>query len=114
MASNKIDASKVVWLAPETLHREQLAKALAKESDPDKVAEILASRPANGEFREHLGDEPVDGPDGSRMIAPKWGDLVVWVDDAPDTTEGDGSNEGHFERYKGEEADYRPTVRKDA
>ncbi len=39
---------------------------------------------------------------------PLNGDLVVWVDDAPDDP-ADGT--GHFELYEGDEADYEYSTR---
>lgn len=109
MASRKIDAEKVVWLAPETLHRQALAEKLAGEDDPDRIADLLVEhQTTDGQYREYLGDEPVEGPDGTTVLAPKYGDLIVWVDDSPDNQE---DNEGHFERYDGDEADYRPLKR---
>jgi len=102
----KIDAEKVVWLAPETLRREELAEKLAKANDPEKIQEILAEvQTWQGEFREHKGHDIVDGPEGTTALGAVYGDLVVWVDDTPDDRT---DNTGHFERYSGDVADYTP------
>jgi hypothetical protein len=102
----KIDAENVIWLAPETLHREELAERLAKVSDPQEIQEILAETQTwEGEYRELKGEEVVDGPDGTTVIAPVFGARVVWVDDTPDDRT---DNTGHFERYTGDVAAYSP------
>jgi hypothetical protein len=101
----KVDQASVVWLAPETLHQEDLAERLAEVDDPADALAILNERPTEGEYREYLGDELGDGPDGTTVMVPIYGDLLVWVDEAPDDEE-DGT--GHFVRYDGDEADYEP------
>lgn len=103
--ARRLDQASVVWLAPETLHQENLAERLADVDDPDEVLAILNERPTQGQYREYLGEELGDGPDGTTVKVPVYGDLVVWVDEAPDDKE-DG--EGHFERYSGDEEDYEP------
>lgn len=109
--AKQIDPGTVVWFAPESVGQQALAERLAVASDPDEVREILNSRPTTGQYRELLGDELVDGPEGTTVKGPVYGDLVVWVDDAPDDDE-DGA--GHFERYSGDEADYKPKVKAEA
>lgn len=103
--SQKVDPQDVVWLAPETLAREALAEELAQTDDVDEILELLRDAPTTGQYRELEGSEVVDGPGGTTVIAPIYGDLVVWVDEAPSDSE-DGS--GHFERYSGPEEEYEP------
>ena len=74
--AKKIDASKVAWIPPEVLDR------------------------AQGEYREVL--EPVVK---DNQTVQQYGDLVQWVDEAPDDPE-DGS--GHFVTFDGDKGDYQP------
>lgn len=104
-----VDAEKVAWFAPETLRQQALAEQLATETDPEKIRELLIAAPTDGQYRYVSGEEVVDGPQGTTVIAPSFGSLVQWVDDTPDDRE---DNTGHFELYTGDEAEYRAIVQK--
>jgi hypothetical protein len=114
MARRRVAAEKVVWHAPETLNQTELAERLAGAETPEEALEILNTRPTVGEFRvveEALA--PQEGPEGTTVLGPKYGDLVVWVDEAPDDKE-DGS--GHFETYDADKhgEEYAPVFRGEA
>jgi hypothetical protein len=107
VASRKaVDPDKVVWLAPETLRQQELAEALAKAKTPEDALTLLQERPTRGEYREIVGTEPVEIADGTTALAPVYGDRLVWVDDAPGE---DDKGAGHYERFSGEDAEYKPT-----
>jgi hypothetical protein len=108
--SQKLDENTVGWHAPETLGQSELADRLAAASSPEEALEILNSRPTVGQFRVlEDANALVDGPDGTTVRGPKWGDLAVWVNENPDDRE---DNAGHFELYdEGRHGSpYTPTV----
>jgi len=86
-----------------------MADLLASAGTPEEVREAFAGYTPQGEYREVTGEDVVDGPQGTTVIAPKYGRLVQWVDDAPNDNE-DGA--GHFEIFGGDEAEYTPSRRK--
>lgn len=109
MAKTKaLDPNVVVYLAPETLNQAELAERLAAVDDPAEALEILNSRPTTGEYREFLGNEIGEGPEGTTVIVPAYGELVQWVDENPDDLEDPA---GHFEQFGGTIEEYKPTRR---
>jgi hypothetical protein len=112
--ARKIDPSKVVYEAPETLNQAELGERLAAASTPEEALAILADRPVRGEYRVLESEaEVVAGPQGTTVLAPVQGELAVWVDDTPEDRE-DGA--GHFEVYDPERhgEDYNPIFRQGA
>jgi hypothetical protein len=107
VASNEVDPGTVVWIAPESVVTEGFAEELADATTAEEVTDILSNRPTPvGQYREVTGEEPVAGPAGTTILAPTYGDLLVWVNDSPEDDEDPG---GHFERFDGDPADYQPT-----
>jgi hypothetical protein len=106
--ARKVDPTRVVWHAPETLGQAELAEKLAAAGSAEDALNILNSRPTVGEYRvqeEALAVQ--DGPDGTTVLGPVWGDRAVWVPDGDD---------GSFEVYDAERHgdDYKPIFRPEA
>lgn len=111
--AKRVDPANIVYEAPETLNRAEIAERLAAAKTAEEAEAILAERPTVGEYRvveEALA--PVEGPQGTTVLGPRLGERAVWVDEAPGDDE-DGS--GHFEVYDaGRHGEpYRPIFREE-
>lgn len=112
--ARKVDGSKVVYEAPETLNQAEFGARLAAAGTPEAALAILAERPTRGEYRILESEaEVVEGPQGTTVLAPVQGERAVWIDDTPGDRE-DGA--GHFEVYDPERHgdDYNPIFRPEA
>lgn len=114
MARRRLNAAEVGWHAPETLRQTELAARLADVTSEGDALAILNERPTVGEFRILVNQSALqEGPGGTTVFGPEWGDRAVWVDEEPDNRE---DAPGHFEIYDAERhgEPYNPIFRQGA
>lgn len=91
----RADEISAVWFAPEALRVERVQQAVKDGASAQEVAD-LASSGSDGEYREYLGDEIVEG-----VVTPQYGERLSWI-------HPQGEDEGWFERHTGDDEDYVP------
>jgi hypothetical protein len=95
------DEITAVWIAPETIRAERVQAAVEDGASGQEVAD-LAAQPAEGEYREWLGEEEVEVEGhGVVLRKQKLGSRLAWV-------HPQGSDEGYFERVSDDADDYVP------
>jgi uncharacterized Fe-S cluster protein YjdI len=96
MAQKKRYAAKDIsatWIAPEALRAERIQKAVDDGASAQEVADI-ASAPPQGEFREFLGTEIIEGREHAKL-----GGRLAWI-------HPQDADEGYYEHADGD--DYTP------
>lgn len=89
------DDITAVWFAPEQLRAERVQAAVDGGATAQEVAD-LASQAGQGEYREYLGEEEING-----KIHGKFGQRLEWV-------HPDGDDEGWYERVADDTESYTP------
>jgi hypothetical protein len=92
------DDITAVWFAPEQLRAERVQAAVDDGATAQEVADLSASA-GNGEYREWLGEEIVEG-----VSTPQYGERLVWVHPVSE-------DDGWYEKFTGADEDYQPVIR---